>query len=291
MGENLPWDEPIRLRHDSDLKDEKREIEEAMKKASKVAEKRKVTRRTNPGSTSREKYDQKSRVKRSLHVKKLRRVDVMIATARAHPATAAGAVLALLGLLLLGCRRRRASASRRHAGRAKRDDFNRWDPRAGAAPSWAATALPPTVKRACQRGDKDAVLQWLKSNAANADARDSDARTALHHAAVSGHAELARALLESGASPDAVDQSKQTPLHAAAHAGSASAVRVLLDAGADVALDDSQSRTPLAVAQAAGNHGCARLIQRRERAIAKASSQTASDSLHLRHSAKLDAAL
>ncbi|KAJ8604153.1 hypothetical protein CTAYLR_008572 [Chrysophaeum taylorii] len=208
----------------------------------------------------------------------------VVGTAREHPAVASVVAVALLGLCVMANRRRRA-ASRRLQGRSKRGDFNRWDPRAGSAPSFSSTALPPTVKRACQRGDREAVLQWLGS--ADADARDSDGRTALHHAAMFGHAELARALLENAASPDLPDVNGQAPLHAAAHAGSASAVRVLLDAGADVKLEDHTAQTPLLIAQSAGNHGCARLIQRRERAISKAVPEDAAKNLHLRHN-KLD---
>ena len=157
-------------------------------------------------------------------------------------------------------------------------------------PSWTTTALPPTVKRACQRGDREAVMQWLATG--DVDAKDSDGRTALHHAASSGYAELARSLLENGASPDIQDVNGQTPLHAAAHAGSASAVRVLLDAGADVSIQDSSGGdAALAVAQKAGNHGCARLIQRRERAMSKNSSTSSGGALHLRTNNKIDQAL
>lgn len=156
--------------------------------------------------------------------------DAAVMTARGHPGVAALAVVSLLAVLVLLCRR----LARRSVGRSKRD-FNRWDPRAGKEPSWTSTALPPTVKRACQRGDRESVLQWLKS-AGDPDARDSDARTALHHAVASGYADLARTLLvniacfafayrfpqENGATPDVLDLNGRTPLHGAAHAGSAS---------------------------------------------------------------------
>mmetsp|Transcript_19748 Transcript_19748/g.25575 ORF Transcript_19748/g.25575 Transcript_19748/m.25575 type:complete len:314 (-) Transcript_19748:51-992(-) len=196
-----------------------------------------------------------------------------------HPFSLAGYILICLLLflyILRLCRRRRR---RKTAAKSKREGFNRWDPRAGLAPTWSTTALPPTVKRACQRGDIPQVIQWL-SAAGNIDARDADGRSALHYAASSGHSELVKTLLtEAHASPDALDNFKQSPLHAAAQAGSASAVRTLLDNGADVSLRDNAGRTPLNAADDAGNFGCSRLIQRRERAIARGgstSSQNAS---------------
>lgn len=158
--------------------------------------------------------------------------DAAIMTAREHPGVAVLGVASLLAVLVLLCRCRRSR--RRLVGRSKRD-FNRWDPRAGKEPSWTSTALPPTVKRACQRGNREAVLQWLNS-AGDPNARDSDTRTALHHAVASGYPDLARTLLvniacfafahrfpqENGATPDVLDINGRTPLHSAAHAGSAS---------------------------------------------------------------------
>lgn len=195
--------------------------------------------------------------------------------------TAVSAMVAFIIFVTCFLRGRRRRQSKRF--NASKKEHNRWDPKAGGAPSWTTTALPPTVKRACQRGDSEAVLQWL-SSAGDVDARDNQARTALFYAAASGHVDLARALLENRASPDLRDLNGQTPLHAAAHAGSASAVRLLLDAGADVSLQDkTDGKTPLALAKAAGNHGCARLIQRRERAISRGNATSGGTHAYQRH--------
>ncbi|KAJ1447012.1 ankyrin repeat-containing domain protein [Pelagophyceae sp. CCMP2097] len=210
--------------------------------------------------------------------------------ARGHAALAGAAALAVCALLYLAKRALKRRALRRRTNIAKKD-FNRWDPRPSddGGPSWASSVLPPTVKAAAQRGERDAVLQWLASPVGNADARDSDQRTAVHHAVSHGHAELARALLENGASPDSLDVDGQTALHVAARVGSAASARVLLDAGADVTLDDKAGRTPRQLAEAAGNHGCARLIVRRERAIARSLPNGAkSGSLNLRRNAAAD---
>ena len=59
-------------------------------------------------------------------------------------------------------------------------------------------------------------------------------QSALHHAAVSGHAEGLRALLEAGADSRAVDSMGRTALAAAAALGHAEAVRVLSNGGTEV---------------------------------------------------------
>ncbi|KAH8059097.1 hypothetical protein JL722_5651 [Aureococcus anophagefferens] len=179
---------------------------------------------------------------------------------------AAGGFFGVVFLLLYWLRKLIIESEEKATVKAKKKDFNRWDPRAGGAgAAWSKGALPPSVKKAAQRGERGAVLQWAQGGG-DANARDADGKTALHHACNHGHAELARSLVESGCSPDAADAGGETPLHCAAKAGSASAVRVLLDAGADVSAETSKGReTPAMLAGTAGNHGCARLIQRRER--------------------------
>ena len=170
----------------------------------------------------------------------------------------------------------------------KKSDFDRWHPRAAAAlPSWSAAALPPTVKKAAQRGEAPPVLQWLAAN--KPDARDASGRTALHWAAVHGHSELARSLVAGGCSPDAADSSGDTPLHAAADAGAAASVRALLDAGADATRRNAAGATAADLAAAKGNHGCARLVQRREREMAGSGFALAGDHLRSRGRAVDDA--
>ena len=183
-----------------------------------------------------------------------------------HPWASLGGFFGVVFLLLYWLRKLIIESEEKATVKAKKKDFNRWDPRAGGAgAAWSKGALPPSVKKAAQRGERGAVLQWAQGGG-DANARDADGKTALHHACNHGHAELARSLVESGCSPDAADAGGETPLHCAAKAGSASAVRVLLDAGADVSAETSKGReTPAMLAGTAGNHGCARLIQRRER--------------------------
>ena len=202
-----------------------------------------------------------------------------------HPYVSLGGFLLGLFLLLSWLRRLIIESEEKATVKAKKKDFNRWDPRAGGAgATWASTALPPTVKKAAQRGERGAVLQWAQGSATDVDARDADGKSVLHHACNHGHAELARALIEAGASPDAADAAGETPLHCAAKAGSAAAVRVLLDNGADAFVETKGRETPAQLAMNAGNHGCARLIQRKERE--QTSNATSSDGAVLRRAGK-----
>lgn len=88
--------------------------------------------------------------------------------------------------------------------------------------------------------------------------RDARGNTALHLAAIHGHSEVARALVDAGASTEAAvtrgENEGLTPLRLAAERGHLSTVRVLLAAGADIAAEDLVDRaTPLHAAAEAGH--------------------------------------
>lgn len=79
-------------------------------------------------------------------------------------------------------------------------------------------------------------------------------RTVLHLGALSGHAEVVAALLESpGVNPNTEDGDGRSPLYAAAASGSPDCVALLLDAGADAEKDDMHGRTPVFVAAELGH--------------------------------------
>ena len=135
---------------------------------------------------------------------------------------------------LLKCIRRRSEQNSIGATKRRADGFDRWNPRpSSVVPSYASTALPPTIKRYAAQGEERPVLQWLASNRGRPDAADADGRTALHHACEHGRSKLARQLLEGGCGPDQRTRARDA-LHAACAAGGRRRPR-LLDAGADVA--------------------------------------------------------
>jgi ankyrin repeat protein len=74
---------------------------------------------------------------------------------------------------------------------------------------------------------------------------DDEGRTALHHAAMDGHAETVARLLADGADPSVPDDDGWTPLHAAAAAHHADVCVALLAAGATVDPVDGFGNTPL----------------------------------------------
>jgi ankyrin repeat protein len=77
------------------------------------------------------------------------------------------------------------------------------------------------------------------------DAVDSDGRTALHHAAITGDAESVGILVSAGALVSAADNGTWTPLHFAAQGYHLSIARALLDSGAAVDAVDEHGNTPL----------------------------------------------
>jgi 26S proteasome non-ATPase regulatory subunit 10 len=83
---------------------------------------------------------------------------------------------------------------------------------------------------------------------------DGDGRTPLHHAAVSGRADLVSSMIARGVSVSTVDDALWTPLHSAASAGHAHVLELLLDARADVNARNEGRATALHYALSKG-HG------------------------------------
>ena len=103
--------------------------------------------------------------------------------------------------------------------------------------------LAPVVS-AARRGDLEALTRAIAVGDELA-AADSDGRTALHHAAITGDDRCAALLLAAGADVNAVDSAGWTPLHFAASGYHVSVAKALLDAGASVDAEDGHGNTPL----------------------------------------------
>ena len=81
---------------------------------------------------------------------------------------------------LLKCIRRRSEQNSIGATKRRADGFDRWNPRpSSVVPSYASTALPPTIKRYAAQGEERPVLQWLASNRGRPDAATPFYREAL----------------------------------------------------------------------------------------------------------------
>jgi len=117
----------------------------------------------------------------------------------------------------------------------------------------ATLAFPDPIHEAARSGDVDRVGTLIADDERVALARDADGRTALHWAAIEGHADVALLLLDEGAEVDAADTRNEypggqfTPLHYAAHFGKLEVTRVLLRAGADPNPENIFGRTPLQI--------------------------------------------
>jgi uncharacterized protein len=90
-----------------------------------------------------------------------------------------------------------------------------------------------------------AALGAALGDGADANAADSDGRTALHHAAINGDVEAVLFLLDTGAHVDVADANGWTALHFAARDYHVEVARVLLNAGASVDAEDAHGNTPL----------------------------------------------
>jgi ankyrin repeat protein len=84
--------------------------------------------------------------------------------------------------------------------------------------------------------------------------------TALQLAAVTGHSEVARVLLEKGADPKLKDIDGKTALHTATLKGHEAVVRQLIEKGADLKLTDNLGRIALYYAALSSHEGIARLL-------------------------------
>jgi ankyrin repeat protein len=99
---------------------------------------------------------------------------------------------------------------------------------------------------ACARGDGAGARAMLEAQPNLRTRLRPEHHVMLHRPAESGNAAVLKTMLASGFEPDARDKDNVTPLHRAAMGGHVEAVRVLLEFGADVnALDGMFSATPL----------------------------------------------
>ena len=122
----------------------------------------------------------------------------------------------------------------------------------GSAAQEGASPSNDRLLEAARGGAVD-VVRALVGDGADVHAARGDGMTALHFAAESGHAEVARVLLDAGAAVDAGTRiGRYAPLHMAARGGHGPVVALLLEAGADAnAATTNSGVTALHLASAA----------------------------------------
>lgn len=95
-------------------------------------------------------------------------------------------------------------------------------------------------------GHLDCVKLILEKGCQADAANEEDGSTAMHNAAAGGFLEMVQLLLEksSAAAVNALDEDNETPLHTAARGGHGQIVKLLLDRGADASIKNASGHTP-----------------------------------------------
>jgi ankyrin repeat protein len=118
----------------------------------------------------------------------------------------------------------------------------------------------PALVTAAQRGDVGAVKAALAASPKVDDADRLSKRTALHMAAFSGNAEIAKLLLDAKAGPNVQDRTGKTPVTVAAEKGNAEVLKLLLAAGGDANARDQVQGSPLLWAAGLGTPDTVRVL-------------------------------
>ncbi len=125
------------------------------------------------------------------------------------------------------------------------------------------------LMKAALNGHPEAVRKLLEKGAA-VELVDKGGYSAMMLAASNGHAEVVRLLLDHGADIDRVEQTQgMTALIWAAQRGQQSVVRLLLERGANTALRDAEGKTAAQRARESGHEAMGRLIEQWPQSPAK----------------------
>jgi hypothetical protein len=117
--------------------------------------------------------------------------------------------------------------------------------------------------------------------------QDKDGWRPLHHAAVEGHEEVTKVLVELGAHKNAMAALGVTPLHVAAGKGHVDTVKLLAQLGAELGVRTAGGETPLQMSVRLGHHQMAQVLRELERTAARAQ-KAAATSARTRQPARQD---
>lgn len=117
----------------------------------------------------------------------------------------------------------------------------------------SAVAGAGEIHDAALNGDVAALQAILTNNPESVSSADSTGSLPLHIAALNGHIDAVRLLLEKGAAVSAGDRDNTTPLICAAMRGHMDVVTFLLDHGASITERDYFGNTPFLAAAGSGN--------------------------------------
>ncbi|XP_033645014.1 ankyrin repeat domain-containing protein 66-like [Asterias rubens] len=119
------------------------------------------------------------------------------------------------------------------------------------------------VHEAAAAGDSEQILNLLNLGKYDVNQKDAEwhDRTPLHWAAIKGHGESIRVLVDYGANIDAVTDSGWTPAHFSAELGKIGALKTLHKLGANIEIKDCCGDTARDVAAVYGQHDCVEFLK------------------------------
>lgn len=133
---------------------------------------------------------------------------------------------------------------------------------------------------AARAGQTSTVHLLLKSGARIDAGAGTEEWTTLGVAALWGHLDTMRILVDYGADVNAITYAENTALTWAAQEGRCNMIRFLLDCGADVEHPNNRGETPLICAAMSGNVDCVTLLREQGANLAARTRATGSTSLH-----------
>jgi uncharacterized protein len=128
-------------------------------------------------------------------------------------------------------------------------------------PATYDTTKYQAVHQAALDGDNATIKELLQANPSLVNIGDYDKNTPLHLAAMHGHADTAKLLLDDGANVNALNTAGMTALHLAAKAGFLDVVKVLVNAKPDLSIKDSRGWTALVWAENAHHDDIATFLK------------------------------
>lgn len=117
-----------------------------------------------------------------------------------------------------------------------------------------------TFRRACTSGDTDLVRAALEHNKSLVNTRGKIGMTPLMLAALQGHKDVVRLLIDNGANINAVNEDNGTPLMAAVNGNNLDIVKLFIDSNADLEIRSCEDKTALAYAITLGHYEVAKLL-------------------------------